>query len=286
MNLFPAEPFLEQRLGAEVFQHIPDSPGIYRFYDREGRLLYVGKSLNLRRRLFGYKRARAGSVSRKVSEMISRIHRFELELTPTGEEALLLENRWIREKRPPYNHANKETETYYFVYLHPYDEGFEFRLAMRIHQETDKTHWHGCFKGHAPVRQSMGCLLRLLWMAEHGTQNPMHLPVQLTRNLTPMRWRMPWCEAQSPSLQCGAPDMLKSWIMGENCEILEWFFVQIDCGNRLTPFSNLHLEYHLDCLKRFYDRKLVVHRKMRGEEQLIMQNEVDDKRILHGRLHA
>jgi hypothetical protein len=286
MNLFPAEPFLEQRLGSEAFQHIPDSPGIYRFYDCEGRLLYVGKSLNLRRRLFGYKRARAGSVSRKVSEMISRIHRFELELTRTEEEALLLENRWIRENRPPYNHANKETETYYFVYLHPGDEALEFRLAMRIHEETERKYWYGCFKGHAPVRKSFGCLLRLLWMAEYGIQNPMHLPVQLTRKLTPMRWRMPWSKVHSPSLHNRVRNMLRSWIRGESCEILDWFIVQIECDNRLTLFSNLHLEYHLDCLKRFYDRKLALHRKMRGEEQLIMQDKMDDLRVLHGRVRA
>ncbi len=282
MNLFPPEPFLEQRLGSEAFQHIPNSPGIYRFYDRDGRLLYVGKSINLRRRLFGYKRARAGSVSRKVSEMISRIHRFELEFAKSEKAALLLENRWIREFRPSYNHANKETETYYFVYLKSTDEALEFRLAMRIHDETDKRHWHGCFKGHAPVRLSMGCLLRLFWMAEHGSENPMHLPVQLTRNLTPVRYRMPWRKEESPARKNEVHAMLERWISGESSEILDWFIVQIECGRRLTTFSSLHLEYHLECLKRFYDRKLVPHRIMREGSKLIMQDEMDDKRVLHG----
>jgi excinuclease UvrABC nuclease subunit len=235
MNLFPPEPFLEQRLGAEAFQHIPDLPGIYRFYDLDGRLLYVGKSINLRRRLFGYKRARAGSVSRKVSEMISRVHRFELEITSTEEAALLLENRLIREFRPPYNHANKETETYYFVYVKPTKHGIEFRLSMKIHHETDPAYWYGCFKGHAPVRRSAGALLQLLWMSENNVVSPVKLPVQLTRNLTPVCYML-WFNAgfeRSGDLLSG---LLNGYLSGATSELLNYLTVRIE-GGLIHPFS-------------------------------------------------
>lgn len=159
ITLFPAEPLLEQRLGRERFEAVPTSPGVYRFYDSSGALLYVGKAKNLRSRLFSYKRARAGGVSRKVAEMIGQIASFVYVETETERDALLLENRMIRGDRPPYNHANKQPETYYFVYLKPGETELEFRLAMRIHEETDEAFWHGCFKGHAPVRQSFGCIL-------------------------------------------------------------------------------------------------------------------------------
>ncbi len=283
LSLFPAESLLVKRLGAGPFEALPEAPGVYRFYDGRSRLLYVGKAKNLRRRLFSYKRAKAGNVSQKVSELIGKIASFEIVETGTERDALLLENRMIRAERPQYNHANKQPETYYFVYLHPSSDGLEFRLAMRIHEETDEACWHGCFKGHAPVRQSLGCLLRLLWMAEHDTQNPMYLPVQLTRNLTPMRFRLPWHKGDSPALQNSVPEMLDSWIIGESCEILDWFVVQIECDRRLTPFRILHLEYHLECLKRFYDHKLVPHRLMRREKRLIGQDEMDDLSIAPGR---
>ncbi len=282
IQLIPPQPLLEERLGKDFFDEIPQKPGVYRFYDARGRLLYVGKAKNLRRRLFSYKRAKAGKVSRKVSEMIGQIASFEIVETGTERDAQLLENRMIRGERPPYNHANKQPETYYFVYLYPSYEGLEFRLAMRIHEETDEACWHGCFKGHAPVRQSLGCLLRLLWMAEYDTQNPMYLPVQLTRNLTPMRFRLPWHKGDSAARQNSVPEMLESWIKGESCEILDWFVVQIECGKRLMPFQVLHLEYHLECLKRFYDHKLVPHRDMRGDKRLIEQDEMDDLRIAPG----
>lgn len=273
---FQPQALLEERLGKDCFQALPKTPGIYRFYNHAGSLLYVGKAKNLRSRLFTYKRARAGSVSRKVSKLIGRISSFEIVETETEQDALLLENQMIRTERPPFNHANKQTEAYYFVYLKPDEAGIEFRLSMRIHEETDESYWHGCFKGHTPVRRSFGCLLRLLWMAEQGDSSPHYLPVQLTRNLTPMRFLMKWRDKNSPSLRNDAAEMLLNWTRGENCSILDWLVVQIECGNDLTRFETLHLEHHLECLKSFYDRKLVRHKTIRGERRHIGQNELDD----------
>lgn len=275
-QLFPARPLLEERLGRKRFDGIPASPGVYRFYDCEGMLLYVGKAKNLRRRLFSYKRSKAGRVSRKVARLISRIHEVVWVETESEREALLLENRMIRGDRPPFNHANKEPETYYYVYLKPEKEGLEFRLTMKIHDETEKENWYGCFKGHSMVRQSFGSLLRLLWMAEHGVKNPMHLPVQLTRNLTPMRFTMPWWTGDSDSGDISLMHMLGDWMKGESCDILDWFVVKIECGNRLTQFQKRYLETHLECLKTFYDKKLVRHRKLRKGRKLIAQEEFDD----------
>ena len=275
-SLFSAEPLLERRLGKETFDAIPPVPGVYRFYDHRGELLYVGKAKNLRTRLFSYKRAKPGQVSRKVSGLIGNIRSFVYVETPTERDALLLENRMIRGERPPYNHANKETETYYFLYLRPHPEGLEFRLAMRIHEETGQEYWHGCFKGHAPVRRSMGCLLRLLWMAEHGVSDPMHLPVKLNRNLTPMRFTLPWNITRSPSLSSGLPELLNRWIRGESDELADWLVVQIEAGRRLTLFQRLWLEYHLDQLAGFYRKKLVRHHSLRNGRARIAQEELDD----------
>ena len=304
-SLFPVKPLLEDRLGTDCFESIPASPGVYRFYNDDGELLYVGKAKNLRRRLFSYKRAKAGQVSRKVGRLISQIEEIVWVETETERDALLLENRMIRGDRPPFNHANKEPETYYYVYLNPNagnENALEFRLAMRIHKETDPVHWHGCFKGHRMVRQSFGCLLRMLWMSVHGVSDPMHLPVQLSRNLTPMRYLLPLdlidpttfrgkespvstrssdvCDIRRCQNYDKAPkmptDLIEMWIKGENCEILDWFVVQIECGEKLPLFQRLHLENHLEILRRFYDQKLVPHRIIRGERERVEQNELDD----------
>lgn len=278
--LFQTKPLLECRLGSDQFDAIPSVAGIYRFYDSSGELLYVGKAKNLRLRLFSYKRARPGQVSRKVARMIARISRIEIEETETEREALLLENRWIREHRPPFNHANKQTEAYYFVYLKAGEEALEFRLAMHVHDDTEEKFWHGCFKGHNPVRRSMGCLLQLLWMAEHHVVSPHYLPVQLTRRLTPMRFSLRWNQPESPSVDYGLTELLNGWITGESCELLEWLVVQIECGRKLSLFETHFLENRIEYLKSFFDRKLVRHRILREQlldgHRMIAQDELDD----------
>ncbi len=280
ISFFPANALLQERLGAGSFEEIPKRPGIYRFYDESGELLYVGKAKNLRSRLFSYKRARAGMVSRKVSQLIGRITSFDYEVTDTEQDALLLENRLIRGERPPFNHANKHTEAYYYSYLKTDKRGLEFRLAMRIHEETDEEFWYGCFKGHGPVRLSLGCLLRMLWMAEYETADPLYLPVQLTRRLTPVHYVMSWSDS-SPVKRSSVPEMLRRFMLGESCELLDWFAVHLDFGYVAdrSLFGVHHFEHHLECLKLFYDKKLTLHRKLRGSERLIGQGEIDDKII-------
>ncbi|MEX0945244.1 MAG: nucleotide excision repair endonuclease [Balneolaceae bacterium] len=279
-QLIPSEPLLENRISKEWFSYLPKKPGVYRFYDDAGLLLYVGKAKNLRNRLFSYKRAKSGQVSSKVSKLIARISTIELDITDSELDALLMENRLIRQNRPEYNRINKETETYYFVYFKPGVEGLEFRLAMRIHDETDPNNWYGCLKGHASVRRAMGCLLRFLWMTEHTVVDPMHLPVQLTRNLTPMRFYLAWGE-NSVINETNGFALVQKWLMGESCELLDWFAVHLDYSQKPDRpiFQNLHFEYQLECLKWYYDRKLVQHRILRKGRRLIAQDEIDDEMV-------
>ena len=274
-ELFDNAPLLEKRLGKDAFADLPASPGIYRFYDEEGELLYVGKSKNLRKRVFSYKRAKAGRVSRKISRMISRVARFEIEKTKTEQEALLLENRWIREHRPPFNHANKQTEAYYHIYFMPGIHQFEFRLSMSIHTETSRDHWYGAFKGHALVRRSLGSLLQLLWMAEQNIQSPFHLPVQLTRRLTPVRYTLP-VSRSSPLNRWDGAGGVDRFLMGESCEILDFLAILIETGTAPTHFQARYLEDRLHHLKTFFDRKLRPYRSMRGARRLIDRNQLDD----------
>lgn len=249
---------------------------------QRGKLLYVGKAKNLRHRLFTYKRAMAGRVTRKTSRLISLIASLEYELTGSEKEALLLENRWIRSERPPFNRINKQTEAYYFVYLRPGQAHLDYRLAMQIHDDTEPEYWYGCFKGHNPVRRSLGCLLQLLWMAENGVSDPHRLPVQLTRRLTPMRYRLSLQPGSPIRLQeDNVPEMIREWLLGRSCRLIDWLVDRLTGGGLETPFQKYFLEHYRECLERFYERKLVRHRLIReahpeGPQRIIRQDELDD----------
>lgn len=297
-ELFDTPAFLEKRLGAEKFNEIPQKPGIYRFYDERYTLLYVGKAKNLRRRLFTYKRARPGRTSRKESKLISRIQRFEYDLTESEEEAVLQENYWIRKYRPEFNHANKHTETYYFITVQRSEEALTFGLSMnpsgQLFLEKEKPIYqkfppsynnhmnsktYGCFKGHRTVRISLGSFLQLIWMSEYGTVSPHFLPVQLSRNLTPMRFRLP-VQNQTKTGTKNLESMIDHWFLGNSKDLLGHLKETVEPKDDST-FTKTFIDENIEILETFYQRNLLRYRIMRElkeneESHLIDQTELDD----------
>lgn len=94
---------------------IPTSPGVYRFSDRHGRVLYIGKAKNLRARLSNYF-GPLSSIQPRTRRMLSLAARVDWTVVATDTEALILEHTWITEFQPPFNVQFKDDKTYpYFA---------------------------------------------------------------------------------------------------------------------------------------------------------------------------
>ncbi len=93
---------------------IPENPGVYRFYDKRGKLLYIGKAKNLRNRVRSYFAAGRGH-SYRISTMASKIHNIQYTITNSEVEALTLENNLIKEYQPKYNIMLKDGKTYPYI---------------------------------------------------------------------------------------------------------------------------------------------------------------------------
>jgi len=93
---------------------IPENPGVYRFYDKRGKLLYIGKAKNLRNRVRSYFAAGRGH-SYRISTMASKIHDIQYTITNSEVEALTLENNLIKEYQPKYNIMLKDGKTYPYI---------------------------------------------------------------------------------------------------------------------------------------------------------------------------
>ena len=102
-------PSLEQRV-----RELPDRPGIYVFQDEESRPLYVGKASSLRKRVASYL---SGPHEARIATMIQEAADVEVVVTDTEAEALLLENNWIKGRRPRYNILLRDDKTYPYVKL-------------------------------------------------------------------------------------------------------------------------------------------------------------------------
>jgi excinuclease ABC subunit C len=93
---------------------LPDTPGIYRFYDREDTLIYVGKAKSLKKRVSSYF-TKQSQYNRKTEKLVSEIRKIEFTIANTEFDALLLENNFIKENQPKYNILLKDDKT--FPYL-------------------------------------------------------------------------------------------------------------------------------------------------------------------------
>ncbi|MBS1489531.1 MAG: excinuclease ABC subunit C [Bacteroidetes bacterium] len=93
---------------------LPDSPGVYRYYNKEDVLIYVGKAKSLKKRVSSYFN-RQSPYNRKTEKLVSEIARIEFTLANTEFDALLLENNLIKQNQPKYNILLKDDKTFPYV---------------------------------------------------------------------------------------------------------------------------------------------------------------------------
>ena len=94
---------------------IPKEPGIYKYFDAEGILIYVGKAKHLRKRVSSYFNKTLSNY--KTHELVQRIRHIEFTIVDTEQDAFLLENSLIKQFRPKYNILLKDDKTYPYIVI-------------------------------------------------------------------------------------------------------------------------------------------------------------------------
>ncbi len=140
-------------------QRLPAGPGIYEFFNRQDRLLYVGKAKNLRSRVRSYFQ-KAAELSPAKRVMVGEVHHLQTTVVKNEAEALLLEGNLIKQHQPPYNVVLKDDKSWLYIAI-DYREAYP-RVFLERRPTTRGVKYFGPYPAASTPRDSLRFLKKVL----------------------------------------------------------------------------------------------------------------------------
>ncbi|QXO18925.1 MULTISPECIES: excinuclease ABC subunit UvrC [Vibrio] len=135
---------------------VTNQPGVYRMYNAEAEVIYVGKAKDLKKRLSSYFRKKIDS--EKTKALVSHIEKIDVTVTHTETEALILEHNYIKQYLPKYNVLLRDDKSYPYIFIsghkHP-------RLSMHRGAKKRKGEYFGPYPDSGAVRETLHLLQKI-----------------------------------------------------------------------------------------------------------------------------
>ena len=253
-------------------QRLPNQPGIYKYYDAEGTLLYIGKAKNLKNRVSSYFQ-KTNQLSPIKLDMVNKISIIDYIVVTNEMEALLLETTLIKKHKPPYNIVLKDDKSWYFIALSK--EAWPKVFLVRYHDIIKKNlsaikiiagpffsgfdarHLMALLKQIFPFHEPGGAMVEI--NVKKGT--PYHLGRYITQpNLNNKQWQQ-------------YIDQLIKTINGNNQSLVEQLSCQINLAASAQNFERAQiLKNRLYALQTIKQKQNVVIAKNINEDYIAIIN--------------
>ena len=211
---------------------LPNRPGVYRFVDGRGEVLYVGKAASLKKRVAAY--AKSAGLSGRLRRMVALTRSLEIVTTASEVEALLLEANLIKRYRPPFNIVLRDDKSFPYIVLR-HDHAFA-QIGRQRGAKRKGVEYFGPFASSGAVNETLSALLRAFPLRScpdsvfAGRTRPC-LQYQIKRCTAPCVGRI------APEAYAGLVDQTRAFLAGRSREVQERLKTEMQAASERLEFE-------------------------------------------------
>ena len=247
----------------EAIQRLPDSPGVYRFYNADNELIYIGKAKSLKKRVNSYFTKAAG-INRKTVKLVSEITGIEYTVSDTEFDALLLENNFIKQNQPKYNILLKDDKT--FPYICILKERFP-RIIYTRKYNPEQGEYFGPYSSVSAMKNVLD-LVRKLYSIRTCSLMLNQQSIDLQKFKVCLEYHIGNCKAPCIGNQSEAEyqeeiEQARSILKGDLSIVHQYFKRQMQEAAENMEFERAQrFKEKLNTLERFQSKSTVVNRAL------------------------
>ncbi|MFN4144237.1 MAG: excinuclease ABC subunit UvrC [Runella sp.] len=245
-----------------VLTSVPSAPGVYRYFDEAGEIIYVGKAKNLKNRISSY--FVKNHPDRKTRRLVSQIRRLEYTIVHTEFDALLLENQLIKRYQPRFNILLRDDKTYPFIKI--FDEPFpRVESTRRVDKNTGT--YFGPF-ANARAMYNLLDMFRELYTLRTCNLNLTQANIEAGKYKVCMEYHLKRCKGPCVGLQPEEDyeqeiEQIKQILKGQLAVPQQYFRQQMQLAAENLAFEKAHeWKLKLEMLQNFQAKSTVVNPKL------------------------
>ncbi|OAJ95564.1 excinuclease ABC subunit UvrC [Vibrio bivalvicida] len=249
---------------ASFLKTVTNQPGVYRMYNAEAVVIYVGKAKDLKKRLSSYFRIKVDS--EKTRALVSNIAKIDVTVTHTETEALILEHNYIKQYLPKYNVLLRDDKSYPYIFVsghkHP-------RLSMHRGAKKRKGEYFGPYPDSGAVRETLHLLQKIFPVRQCEDT------VYSNRTRPCLMYQIGRCAAPCVSSVISDQDyeelvdLVRLFLQGKDQQVLSSLVEKMELASQSLRFEDA---------AKFRDQIQAIRRVQ--EQQFVSEDSMDDMDVL------